>query len=54
MNTLIKVVETVLIVNAVAVAVNGGIVITKEIANRIKNKMDERENYYEAEIIEVY
>ena len=54
METFTQVVKTFLIINVVAVAVEGGIVITKEIANKVKNKMDERKNYYKAEIIDVY
>lgn len=54
METFAQVVKTVLIINAVAVAVEGGIVITKEITKKVKNKMDERKNYYKAEIIDVY
>ena len=52
METFTQIVKTVLIVDAVAVAVGGGIAVTKEIANKVKNKMNERKNYYKAEIIE--
>lgn len=52
METFTQIVKTVLVVNAVAVAVGGGIAVTKEITNKVKNKMDERKNYYKAEIIE--
>lgn len=42
METFTQIVKTVLVVNAVAVAVGGGIAVTKEITNKVKNKMDER------------
>ena len=42
METFTQIVKTVLIVDAVAVAVGGGIAVTKEITNKVKNKMNEK------------
>lgn len=53
MNAFTQVVKTTLILNAIAIAVGGGVAVTKEAVKFVKNKRDEKKNYYKAEIIEV-
>ena len=53
MNAFTQVVKTTLILNAMAIAVGGGVAVTKEAVKFVKNKRDEKKNYYKAETIEV-